>query len=210
MSYFFDQASNLALYEAPKNGGTTLRLWLAFKLTGNLYLSDPSASYYTGTTEMTNLLLKSGYCHRPFKPSGCQYSICIKRDPIDRFVSCFQDKIIKEGGLDISVTEFLDQYESIIDADTTIIELYSMSKLSFHFQPQTYHFGADLNSYDRVFRVDEINTGLKSYLEDKWQLSLPPLHARNAGSPSKAIDLSESDKQRIRDLYSMDYRHGWF
>lgn len=187
-----------------------MRLWLAFRLTGQLHLSNPSASYYTGTTEMSALLVESGYRHRPFEPLGCQHSICIKRDPVDRFVSCFQDKIIKEGGFGLSITEFIDQFEAIIASDQTILDVYAMSKLAFHFQPQTYHFGPDPEYYDRVFSVDEINTGLKQYLEDKWQIELPSLHARNSGNQSLSLELSAADQQRIREIYHVDYNHGWF
>ena len=36
MGYFVDPDRNVAIYESPKAGGTTLRIWLHFLLTGEL------------------------------------------------------------------------------------------------------------------------------------------------------------------------------
>lgn len=210
MSYFLDPLAQLALYEAPKNGGTTLRLWLAYRLTGRLYLSNPNATYYTGTAEMTAMLREAGYSHAGFTPLESQQKICIKRDPVQRFLSCFQDKIIKEGGYNLTLGEFLDRFEDILAADSKMMEIYGMGKLRFHFQPQVYHFGSDVGYYDHVFSVPEISTKLKDYLEDQWQVKLPELHARDAGIRSLDATLTERDRERICTIYQADFASGWY
>jgi hypothetical protein len=210
MSYFLDSTSQLALYEAPKNGGTTVRLWLAYRLTGRLYLSHPNASYYAGTPAMTALLRQAGYRHQAFAPLDCERKICIKRDPVQRFVSCYQDKIIKERGYAITITEFLDRFEEVLASETSVLEIYGMTELRFHFQPQTFHFGEDPTYYDQIFSMAEIGTNLKRYLEDLWTLKLPALHARDAGAINRDEQISERDRERIHELYQVDYANGWF
>lgn len=208
MSYFHDPSANLAIYEAPKVGGTTLRLWIAYRLTGILFRSSLD-SYYTGTTEMTKLLVEAGYLHDGFASVDCPSRICVKRDPVERFASCFQDKIVKDYKLGISVTDFLDRFEEIIFEDNVPVAIYGMPRLAFHFMPQTYHFGSDPSYYEHVFTLSEMSFGVKEYLEQKWNLKLPDLHARNAGRPSENLALTEQEKQRVRKIYEVDYCHGW-
>lgn len=209
MSYFVDDSSGLALYEAPKNGGTTLRIWLAYKLTGQLFLSSTSSSYYTGTADMTRMLNNAGYKHREFNHAECLKKICIIRDPVKRFVSCYMDKIVKEGKMKIGISDFLDRFDDIISQDEQIIDAYGIAKLDFHFRSQVYHFGQDKQYYSHVFTVNEISTVLKDFLEDHWQLTLPDIHARNSQQTKQFINLSKRDENRIKQLYEVDYHAGW-
>jgi hypothetical protein len=209
MSYFVDHPSSLALYEAPKNGGTTLRLWLAYRLTGQLFLSSRSSNYYTGTAEMTRMLNEAGYSHEKFKQTECLNKICIMRDPVQRFVSCYMDKIVKEGKMNIGISEFLDRFDDVMTQDNQIVEAYGTSKLDFHFRPQAFHFGQDMNYYTHVFTVNQISTGLKDFLENHWRLELPDIHARNSQELKECICLSKEDEVKIRNLYAIDYQAGW-
>jgi hypothetical protein len=209
MSYFVDHPTNLALYEAPKNGGTTLRIWLAYRLTGKLFLSSSSSNYYTGTAEMTRLLNQAGYTHREFKYSDSLNRVCVVRDPVKRFISCYIDKIVKEGKMKISITEFLHRFDEIVCQDNQITKDYGLSKLDFHFRPQVYHFGYERNYYSHVFTVNQISTKLKSFLEDHWQLILPDIHARNSQETISSIKLSKENEAMIRDIYEVDYEAGW-
>lgn len=209
MSYFVDHSSSLALYEAPKNGGTTLRIWLAYRLTGQLFLSASSSSYYTGTAEMTRMLNEAGYNHGKFKQSECLNKICIIRDPVQRFISCYMDKIIKEGKMNISISEFLNRFDDIMSQDNQIVEAYGTSKLDFHFRPQVFHFGQNKNYYSHVFTVNQISTELKDFLETHWRLKLPDIHARNSLELKESIDLSKEIEAKIRNIYAVDYQAGW-
>ena len=186
-----------------------MRIWLAYKLTGKLFLSSGKSNYYAGTAEMTKLLNASGYVHRGFVNSECRSRICITRDPVDRFVSCFLDKIIKEGRMTMPISEFLKSFHETIKKDQAIVEPYGISKLDFHFRPQVYHFGASKQYYTRIFTVSQISTSLKSFLEDHWNIKLPDIHARNSSYAKAATLLSEKDKELIKNLYEPDYKVGW-
>ena len=116
MSYFTDSENNFTVYEAPKNGGTTLRLWICYAGTGEIIKSSDSG-YYAGTEQTYQLLKEWGYKNKKFKKKAGE-RVCIKRNPIDRFVSCFYDKAIKEGRIKTDIDTFLDNFADEIEKST--------------------------------------------------------------------------------------------
>ena len=75
----------------------------------------------------------------------------------------------------------------------------------------SYHYHVlcvlDLLCYEKVFDVKEVNTKLKKYLEDRWDIGLPQLHARNNGL--NKFDLTTSQIKKIKTIYNQDYKNGW-
>ena len=56
--------------------------------------------------------------------------------------------------------------------------------------------------------MSEVGTKLKEYLEDKWKVSLPNLHARNSGGRRK-FDLTTSQIRKLEEIYKEDFNNGW-
>ena len=80
MPYFIDSEKDLSIYLAPKNGGTTLRLFLYY-IFANIKIEVVNNSYYAGPSEMLDILKSNGYSHSTFKPKKLlltQY-ICVKK-----------------------------------------------------------------------------------------------------------------------------------
>ena len=207
MSHFSDIENSFSVYEAPKNGGTTLRLWIFFAGTGEVIKSSESA-YYTGNSRTHTLLKEWGYHNGYFQNTETEERVCIKRDPVKRFVSCFHDKVMKEGRLQATVDELLDDFERILDQSPSKLNDGKTNFMKFHFDPQTTHFGKDYSYYTHVFDTTEVSTKLKDYLENKWQIELPDLHARNSGSKPK-FELTSKQIDKIKEIYSDDYNTGW-
>lgn len=206
MSYFSDEENDFTVYEAPKNGGTTLRLWIYYAGTGDLVRSSESG-YYAGTKETYKLLQEWGYVNGEFEPTNTSRKVCIKRDPVSRFISTFYDKVIKEGRLKVTIDNFLDDFDNILDSHQDKMNDGKTQYLKFHFAPQTYHFGSDYKYYEKVFDVKEVDTKLKNYLEERWNIGLPKLHARNNGL--NKFDLTTGQIKKIKTLYNQDYENGW-
>ena len=194
MSYFTDPENDFTVYEAPKNGGTTLRLWIYYAGTGEIEKSSDT-EYYAGTSKTYKQLQEWGYSNGHFEPADTSVKVCIKRNPFDRFVSCFYDKVIKEGRLSISIDDLLDNFDEVLENTTTKMNDGSTNYMKFHFASQTYHFGFDQQYYNRVFDISEVSTGLKDFLEDKWKVKLPSFHARN--SKDNKFDLTTSQKKKL-------------
>lgn len=207
MSYFTDSENNFTVYEAPKNGGTTLRLWICYAGTGEIIKSSDS-EYYAGTEQTYQLLKEWGYKNKKFKKKAGE-RVCIKRNPIDRFVSCFYDKAIKEGRIKTDIDTFLDNFADEIEKSTPTMNDGKTNFLKFHFAPQSWHFGDSPDYYDHVFDISEVSTNLKSYLEDKWNIELPDLHARNSGNGRK-FDLTTRQINKVKEIYREDFENGWY
>ena len=207
MSYFTDPNNDFTVFEAPKNGGTTLRLWIYYAGTGELVKSSDS-EYYAGTGETYKQLQEWGYVNGKYKVPMTEM-VCIKRDPVDRFVSAFYDKVIKEGRIKVTLDDFLNNFDEVLNKSTMKMNDGKTNFMRFHFEPQTYHFGTDRDSYHKVFDIREIGTGLKGYLESKWGVELPRIHARNSGGGRK-FDLSKGQLTKVKEIYAQDYENGWY
>jgi hypothetical protein len=207
MSYFSDEENDFTVYEAPKNGGTTLRLWICYAGTGEI-IKSTDAAYYAGTAETYQMLQNWGYANNKFSQVTTTEKVCIKRDPVDRFISCFYDKAIKEGRIKTDIDTFLDNMDAEIKRSKEKMNDGKTNFLRFHFAPQTWHFGANKKYYDHVFDVSEVGTRLKEYLEDKWKVQLPNLHARNSGGRRK-FDLTKTQVRKVHEIYKEDYNNGW-
>ena len=203
------KGNEFSIYEAPKNGGTTIRIWLYYKLTKDLIRDECSTGYYTGTSEMTTYLTSNGYFNRTFESVITPIKIVIKRDPLERFVSLFNDKIIKDQWLQsTSVEMLLDEYsEKILNYNGN-----NANELLYHFCPQANHFSNNINYFNYVFSTSEINSSLRLFLEELWRMKLPMLHARNSTSwvsKENGLTLTAKQKNLIYDFYSTDYNYGY-
>lgn len=209
MSYFTDPENDFTVYEAPKNGGTTLRLWIYYAGTGEIEKSSDT-EYYAGTSKTYHQLQEWGYTNGAFEPTDSSVKVCIKRNPFDRFVSCFADKVIKEGRLSITIDDFLDNFDEVLDSTTDTMNDGKTNYMKFHFASQTYHFGSDKSYYDHVFDVKEVSTKLKDFLSHKWCIEMPFFHARKSAKSDYKFDLTTSQKKKLEQIYQEDFQNGWY
>lgn len=212
MSYFTDSENDFAIYDAPKTGGTTLRLWICYAGTGNLMKTDrtPDKKYYSDNRDTYELLKDWGYnLLGGFGNPEVSDKVCIKRDPVKRFVSCYQDKVIREKRLSVSVDDLLDHYDEVIKQTPQYMWDNTTNYVKFHFDPQTFHFGNSKDFFSNVFDVSEINTGVKSYLEGKWGIELPDLHARDSRGTIEKLELTSEQIAKVKKFYQVDYDNGW-
>lgn len=207
MAYFIDNKHNFTVYNVPKVGSTTIRSWITYAGTGSLQLQG-NDQYYHENTNAFKLLTDWGYTLDWFKKNDGE-AICIKRDPIKRFISCYEDKVLKENRLPgVSLDEFLDNPWEIIDKmDKPLEENKSIGYLYYHFAPQVMHLGESRDYYTHVFDISEVNTLCKKYFEDKWLIHIPDLTCRN--NPNKKTTLTDEQVIKVKELYYQDYQTGW-
>lgn len=207
MGYFVDPQNNFTVYNVPKIGSTTIRSWIAFAGTGSLQLQGTS-EYYHENPAAFKMLNEWGYTCDWFKEIEGE-AVCVKRDPIKRFVSCYDDKVVKEARLPgVSLDEFLDNIWDVIEEkDTPLEDNPSIGYLYYHFVPQARHLGESRDYYTRVFDIKELNTEGKKYFESKWSIELPDLVCRS--NPKKKTVLTEDQIEKVKAIYETDYQIGW-
>ena len=205
MGMLLNPQHNFTIYDVPKGGGTTIRSWIDYAETGQTLLKELHKGYVSQNGQSYQRL-KDRYNVCWFQPTTGK-KIAIKRDPIKRFISCYKDKIIREGRdcktHGWSVDKILDEYNRLPNhwrkhGKTPIGYLY------YHFAPMVQHLGKDPSYYDQVFWLSEMDTKVKEYLEDMWKIKLPNLHCRNQ-KYSNPLNLTKKQKNKIREIYSIDY-----
>lgn len=206
MGHFIDPSKNVAIYESPKAGGTTLRIWLHFLLTGELVESVRRGGYFHGTGRMLDHLLAHGYRNHTFvTPPAGMLVVRLVRDPLTRFCSLVRDKVMREGwrpsghgpchpaggkrGPQLSFVEacgcavaFLtERCHAYRGANDGAVD----AEILYHFCPQVNHVGCvgeHVVDSPQTLWVDteELSTVLKPRLESLYGMQLPDVHARNA------------------------------
>lgn len=232
MACFFDTTRTLAVYESPKTGGTTLRIWLFFLLTGNLVEHVRDRTYYHGTTRMLDHLLANGYSLSTFAPPPPQSEVWqLVRCPLDRFASLVRDKVIREGWRvdpqqNKMVQDRTARAQLSFDAACEVALQFltetcrrftgsvEHNYMYYHTCPQVNHLGWTRETgfaADRVTAVETANIDkLKHRLEALYGVELPDVHARNSRfsevpAATQAMHLPAHVREAVCDFYADDF-----
>ena len=196
---------------APKNAGTTVRMWLKH-YEGQLPEFTHRTDYYTlHGIGLPSLWIDNSIREPRFFSPGKAGAIrwCIKRDPVDRFISAYTDKVLHEALVDWSV-----------DICPSMLETGEMDRLArdkkvnwlaaIHFIQQSAWLGTSADAYDHVFDIGEMDR-VKQFCEDVvFKIRLPALHARNqARSGVEKVQLTAYQRARVERIFSSDFAAGW-
>lgn len=210
MAFFIDEERKFVVYESPKTGGTTLRSWINFAGTGQLAVSG-TKDYYYERADVYSSLDDWGYNYSRFTELEGYEKVCIKREPISRFISCYTDKIVRENHIpNCDLGDFIDTFDDTLrdhPMKHPSLPGKDIGYLWYHFVPQTYHLGTDKSYYDLVVDTKELSTVLKPYLESKWGVELPDIHTRK--QTLEKPSLSVKQLEQVRRIYHPDFRAGW-
>ena len=206
MGHFLDLAKNVAIYESPKTGGTTLRIWLHYLLTGELVEAVRHGGYFHGTDRMLDHLLAHGYRNHTFvaAPAG-SLVIRLVRDPLQRFCSLVRDKVMREGwrtpgdgpreragDKKVPALPFAEACGCALAFLTERCHAYRGDRVTtvdaevlYHFCPQVNHVGGPSNHdvdspRDLWVATEMLSTVLKPRLEALYGMRLPDVHARDS------------------------------
>lgn len=208
MGRFTDKTHEFSIYDVPKGGGTTIRSWIHYKYKGNLGIEGFGNGYKSQSTKSYKHLNELGFRVEWFNPVPGE-KICIKRDPIQRFLSCYKDKILREGNCDkIRLDKFIGNVDKIIQK-YDFNHTPKVKFLKYHFSPQHKILGDSKTIYNHVFDISEMDTRVKEYLEDMWKIKLPKLHCRNQSKRKYGLNLTKSQRKLLEDRYAKDYQIGW-
>jgi hypothetical protein len=205
MGHFLDLAKNVAIYESPKTGGTTLRIWLHYLLTGELVEAVRHGGYFHGTSRMLDHLRAHGYRLQTFVPPPTgPLVIRLVRDPLQRFCSLVRDKVMREGwhppghgprdpvgekqgpqlpfaeACECAMAFLTERCHAYRGGNTTGVD----AEICYHFCPQVNHVGSQMeheidSPHALWVATAELSTLLKPRLEALYGMRLPDVHARD-------------------------------
>jgi len=196
---------DFAVYISPKTGGTTIRSWLVYSETETLELVNSGNGYLEQNGIGNQMIVNMGYYFKQFKEVKSPIKVCMKRDPVSRFLSCYTDKVLREGIIKVSIDELLSNWDCLKTGREDPLKPGSYY-LENHFLPQTYYLGSNIDYYDHVFDVSEVGIKVKKFLEDKLDCTLPELHTRKQ---EKKPELTNDQVAKIKEIYAVDYKNGW-
>ena len=209
MATYFDKKHDFIIREVPKCGSTTIRSWIYYSQVNNLQLvrAPGYEEFYYEDDKIYQHISQNGYVMDVFSEYEGE-SICIKRDPVKRFISCYADKIVREKWLNVSLSDFIDNFEKYVDVNAKHKQHHTeYGFIWYHFAPQVNQLGPSRDNYTHVFDIKELSTTAKEYLEDKWKIQLPELHCRN--NKRYTFRLSPKQIAKVEEIYSVDYQAGW-
>lgn len=206
--------NGMEFYDAPKNGGTTVRLWLKYA-EGGLPLDFSCDGYYTlAGVGLPWQWIDTVMGPQPFFVPGAESNRrwCITRDPVDRFVSAYTDKVLREGLAPWSVETCLDMLESgEMERIARSLAVTPLKRAACHLLGQCAWFGYDRDYFDNVFSIREMDR-VREFCEDViFRMPLPKFHGRNqsASNIGKSV-LSATQIDRLERIHAEDYQAGWF
>lgn len=132
---------------------------------------------------------------RIFYKEEADYKFCIIRDPVERFVSGYSNRVLYHR--DISFFEFDYFLKNFLD----FYRIYP--KINHHFSPQVAFIGTDPEYYDRIFWISELNE-LGERLTEIAGKKIEPKRLQTGGSDKKPA-LTAQQKETIKQIYKNDY-----
>lgn len=142
-----------------------------------------------------------------YKSEKYPNTACVVRDPIERFVSAYSDKIrIYTGKEMVDVQEFIDMYDSI--EPDHFMPKYSEEKIlvyehiKSHIIPLCEIYGEESSFYSHIFNLGNMDY-LKKMIETLSNTTLPQLKL-NECHLDKKISLNSSQKEWILKKYKKD------
>ena len=192
----------LVYYPVAKNANSSAKLFFLkhLKIDKNYYfLSDKVPEYkinedskYKNLDKKYNLVnfLPS---YTPFEKIDVDEKCCIVRDPINRFISAYKNRILfhKDFGFqNLSIDEIIEKMEN-------------KSFDNKHFLPQSYWLGSDLRYFTIVSNISNMETfinGVNNFFQNK--VEFPRIQT---GGADENITLTDSQIIKLKKIYSSDY-----
>ena len=215
MPYFLKTYNKTLVYHlCPKNACTTVAHML-IQADGNGYVNDKHKDFYN-----VHYLSKPNNNYEYWTYCDAEIRLAIKRDPVKRFVSGYQNRILYHNDLNKD-TYFDKELEKDFKAwptynrseDKTINEfIQNFDKywenpwVQGHFKSQTTFLGKQ-DYYTHIFDISELDKvrELLSEVSGK-EIILPCLQT---GGDDIEFPITDENIKWIKEKYAIDYENGW-
>jgi len=190
----------LAYYPCPKNANSSAKYFFANHLDilhNFIFVSDEvpqykqrKKNYFNEKRNLINFLPAK----QPFtKLEGNIIKCCIVRDPIERFLSAYKNRILYHK----------DEEFKNYSIDKILQNLKDGNFQNKHFLPQSFFLGIDLSYYNFFSYVKDIISFEKN-VNDFFENNIPFPKIQVGGNKLEVI-LSKEQENKIKQIYEIDY-----
>lgn len=193
---YLSPVGQLAYFHAPKCASRTILGWMTLAKVPGLKESDPHLfdPFALGDYPRFSLEIQEA---SPKESCGLT-KFCVVRDPIERFVSAYCDRVLRYGRKE------LESFPTVSSLVQSLHSLEGFASLKHHVRPLVDFYGTKPHEYEYVFRFGEL-TELKNFLEERMNQKLPDLRLQSCERIEKPT-LTDEDKSTLRDFYAEDYK----
>lgn len=199
-------ANNIDVRLCPKNANTTLRsVWSQLNCNS---IENCSVGTRRELFERNLQIGNIDDVNYIFRKNS--YRIAVKRNPIERALSAAKEVLKQELSIEDPSLENIEELLSIFHSDRSIVSENGLIGLNHHFFSQTYSMGT-VYDYDEVYDIQDVDKLVK-WLEDDYMYPFKVTNTRLNRSLNKikVTDLSSAVRERIYNMYEIDYKNGWY
>jgi hypothetical protein len=135
-----------------------------------------------------------------YKELGGYTKFCVLRDPIERIVSAYKNRVIHFGELkeetlkkhginpklaNPSFPQFVEHF----------FQYRKVPKIQHHTNELNYFLGTDPSYYDKIFNLKNISS-LPEFIETKFKIKIDLPHFMTGGGGAKSIDLNKFKEEK--------------
>lgn len=204
----------LVFYDAPKNASTTvkklfidhLKLSDKYDFYGEQYIDldtgkrvdnlENSAEYKKQKGTPTNKDFHDFAKNTGFSSISHEVKcskICVVRQPLDRFISCYNHLVLVNKEMEFTPDEILDQ-------------VAEGKQRSNHFLPQTEFLGTNPHYYDKIYNVKQLDI-LEKDLNVFFNERKKVMHYQTSGSSVEfPRELDKDFRDKVHEVYKSDYK----
>lgn len=189
--------NEIAYYTTPKCGSRTILAWAALIKEPDLIHKHPEWFEESRQgIEYRDIRIRVKKYENPTHDQKIRF--CIIRDPVEKFVSAFTNRILfhRKPQVDITITDFINNFDNLLKQ-----KLYKDAEI--HFTTQVHYIGKTPNIYTHIFDIKELDK-LKTLLQNTTGTVLPDLHLQKSGNIEKP-KLTEEQVQWVKNKYRIDY-----
>jgi len=128
--------------------------------------------------------------------------IVIVRDPIERFISCYKDRVIQRNK--DKVKDTVKDFSYFVNHIEVIRTKYR--DIQRHTEPQVKSYGLNQKIFTHIINTKHINDRFIPLIEEVSHTQNIPIVYHKNSFPVPEIILTEEEKQKIKKFYEIDYK----